>query len=360
MLKVYGLEDYTTYYFGQSSLVNNNNSYYSFYNYNYGNPGQSCIPVSAEFIDNGKFSLEITENKEALSNAKSVYVHPSCSIPRTHIAQKYKKSTNPWLADVVVIPSLGDVHIPLQYRMIFVNEEQHIVFIVNIDNEDVRGKMSSFVKGTPFRIITEHSDYQVQSLFEQYSRGISTDTLLNAQLDYCGMTGVFDKNTQYILDIIINGIPKSKLVFEKTILATLANDDNKPTFESLSSIYEMLRSNDDDSVFSALKALSSMDYTSCPNSIKYILDDTYWNFRGNKACSSTAVKYMFKSLLGTNYFRRIAFQDNFITADDYELFHKLVKLINPEMNEQGVCNYLRQFAFMYMDAELVMHPRLKT
>lgn len=358
MIKVYGLEDYTTYRFGQSSLVNSNSNY-SFYNYNYGSPVQRCVPISAEFINNDKFSLEITENKEALSSAKSVYVHPACTVPRTHLSQKYKKSTNPWLADVVVIPSLKYVYVPLSYEMIFVNEEQHTVFIVSDIAYDVREKMSSFVKGTPFRKITEYSDYEVQSLFEPYSDGVSSDTLLNAQLDYCGMTGAFDKKTQYILDIIINNIPKSKLVYEKTILATLSDEDSKPTFESLVSIYDMLCSRDNDSVFSAIKALSSMDYMNYPNSIKYVLDCTYWNFKGNKACSSTAVKYMFKSLVGTNYYRSISFQDEFITSDDYELFDKLIRYINSKMSKQEVYDYMKRFAFMYVDAELAIHPRLK-
>ena len=46
----------------------------------------------------------VVDHKELLETAKTVYVHPSCKVSRTLLSQKYKKTLNPWTADVIVVP----------------------------------------------------------------------------------------------------------------------------------------------------------------------------------------------------------------------------------------------------------------
>lgn len=298
---------------------------------------------------------KVFESKSPTDKDKTVYIHPSCKASRSFITQKYKKSLNPWFADKVVIPDLDDNNrVCLEKNVaIFINDKSNNIFLFIPGKPENIERFRALPVNAPVRSLF---NAQQISCIEQIERpDFSTKDFLDAKLDYYGGVLQANKKQHYLLDIVAGVLPKDKLVFEKDIVVTLGNADNAPTFESLISIRDMLNSSDDEVVGSAIKALASMDYMNYPNSVKYVLDKSC-NWRWNKACNTTAAKYMFKQLLGGHPRRTIWFRDTFISEKDYNLFEQLVKEF--EQSDKDVLQFLKWCDFTYEDENFGVHPRL--
>jgi hypothetical protein len=122
----------------------------------------------------------------------------------------------------------------------------------------------------------------------------------------------------------------------------------------------MLESSDENTVSAGLKSLSMMDWMHYPNSIKFMMDQTtMYNWKYNKACNSTSVKYMLKTITGTTNRRHWPGSlDNEIYEADYELFKQL-KCHYHQINPDQIMSYIRSFNFMRVDVNGFISPNIK-
>lgn len=296
-----------------------------------------------------------TENMELLESAKKVYIHPACKISRSMVATKYKKCLNPWVADAVVLPnavSSPDFH----KTMVFINESVKAIFITILYNSDA-DKFVNITFGTKIR------DIICNCPIVQYLPFSSGD-VLDAELFYRGDILEFDSDNDYLLNIITGNIPKDKIVLENTLQKSLGGEHNQLTLESLVSIGDMMSSSDADTVSAGLKALSCMDWMHYPNSVRYMIRSipysrNSWKF--NKAINSTSVKFMMTSLARSSNRRRFPGDfDDTIYEEDYELLKQLVMHYNPETKNDEIFTNMAYMNFMYVTAEGMLKPRLKT
>ena len=191
-----------------------------------------------------------------------VYVHPSCKLSRSMLAEKYKKSLNPYLSDAVVIPKPDFKELSLYDMAIFVNEKEKMV--VRINCEDGSDYAKTFKEGD---ILLDKWSAMPSDRAVSYS----FSALCKAEFVYYGPVVFIPNNQSWISDVLTSTLPTDKIVFEDSIQESLSNDSNKLDFDSLTSIKDMLESSDDDTVAAGLKSLSMMDWMHYVNSIKFIL-----------------------------------------------------------------------------------------
>jgi len=365
---IYGFEEYDMTSLSNSIYYNHNHlySYGTIYGtmlpYNYMEGGYKII------LDKGlpfKFSygagscIEFepsinTNHKELLATAKKVYVHPSCKLSRAMLSQKYKKCNNPWMADVVVIPDCGINDCRIKNVSLFLNESAHLMlYCDNSYSADNIKDANSIPEGTRL------GDY-ITKVEEWSTTHLKKEEILDAKFFYVGEALVVPKGSLHIYDILTQQVPNNKLVFESDIMATLSTDENKVTFESLTSIKEMLDSTDEDTVSAGFKALSMMDWMHYPNSIRYVIRNNIRMNRYNKAVDSTSVKYMLQSL--SNNSGRMHWPgdyDNSIYEQDYELFKKLIRYYQHIDDDTTLLREVRYYDFMTVSSEGYVIPNLR-
>lgn len=356
--RLYGFEDYKVLFLYEDAL---------FYN-NYHMPYR-CDERPVTYIVNRNLTREVIQNanyewkveiypelcedhSEVLETAKKVYVHPSCKISRSLLADKYSKCLSPWLADAIVIPTPNTDDLSLRYVVLFSNDEAKLIVVVPVDSLDfieeashiTSGTFRELCKGTPISASTSHYKFE---------------DVMNAEFFYAGKCLTVYNNESYITDILTNNLPTDKIIYEETIQKSLSTEDNKITLDVLTNIYDMLNSSDDNTVGAGLKALSMLDYMHYPNSVRYIMRNvTNWNYRYNKACNSTSVKFMFKHLSERS--NRAYWPGNYdmdIYPQDFELYKELIQHYETSCN--NVYDYLREANFMTFNSDGILIPRIK-
>lgn len=352
---LYGFEDYTVYTFNINLIDPNNSiSRYDFHPYFYNNwtmfiCGDDIPRVKAgwnyEYVDWDKM---VQYNEAVLNTAKKLYIYPECKIPRSHVAKKYKKVLNPWMADAVVLPTQFTEGTFYQ-GLFFINEKKKAIYTLYNTKVDA----PSQEQGAPFPTFITQVQYNQISALGESNLGI----LESEFLGYYSFIKLENANPAVELDILNGTIPSGKLVRESDVIKSLSDKDNEITYENLVSIRDMLNSSDPYTKGSAIKALAAMDYMSCPQSVKRILYEAS-NWQYNPATDTTAAKYMFKTLLGGTARNHIYFQEDTISEKDYEIFQRLVKDYYRN-NESGAIMYLRNLSFTYKDANYNVYPRLK-
>lgn len=296
------------------------------------------------------------ENKELLNTAQTIYIHPSCKLSRNMVCQKYKKTLNPWLADAVIIPEINAYNVQNNDAAIFISEDSRNIFWVYAGTyeEDVRKLFSNEdAIGKPFRDFLKITESDVSSIANDLP--YKPKDLFDAELIYFGET-LSVPNKSVLNELIQNAIPKSKIIYEDTIMASLGNDENQLSVESLTSIAEMLNSSDGDTIDSALKALSTMDYMHYPNSVILVLRQNWYNYNRRKVMNSTAVKYMMNHLGGVKRRYIPSMRDNYITQKDYDVFKDLVHSIKIDSLDYVLKN---DCPFLYLDSNLKYKARIK-
>ena len=292
---------------------------------------------------------------ELLDTAKKVYTHPSCKLSRSMMAEKYKKSLNPYLSDAVVIPNPNLDNFCLYDVALFVNESAKLIgkVTLNEDNKDVIDKVKASPMGTKFAELLTCNIEMRHQLYQP-------SHLLVAELFFVGQVLYIPNGQMWAIDILTNKIPVDKIVFESSVQKSLSCDNNKLDLDSLISICDMLNSSDEDNVSAGLKALSMMDWMHYPNSVKYIMtkaDKYKWVY--NKATNSTSVKFMLKSI-SPHVRKRNCYPgkyDNDIYEQDYELFKQL-KMHYEKITTDDVTTCLRFYNFMTV-RQGVLTPSLK-
>lgn len=295
------------------------------------------------------------DHKELLDTAKKVYVHQNCKLSRSLITEKYKKSVNPWLSDAVVIPKPEFGNLGIEKVAIFINEKDKAIVMVLVDS-DALEKVKSFVVGEKF------STYMLGHPDTSYHKAYDTGVILNSEFMYVGDVLGVPTSLSYIADILTNAIPMDKTVYEESVQNTLGNDSNKLDFDSLTSIVDLLNSSDEDSVSTGLKALSVMDWMHYSQSVKFILNEVVIkaNWLYNKACSSTSVKYMLKTISGArNRYGWPGEYDDNIYEDDFELFKRL-KCHYHNVAPEEIMSRIRSFSFITVNNDGLLVPNIKS
>lgn len=354
--KLYGFEDYSIILlFSSDYLTKPNNYYISSYL-----DSQSMYITSKQLslqVDSRKLLTEhcaIEENKEALNNAKTVWVHSDCTIPRALFSSLYKKTKTAWSADIVIVPETVNDNYTVDKALVYINESDKIVTIVPIyKNEDLEIAQALKI-GDAFR------DHCVANLCSYWSGMVKVDTVLDSRLMYFGDVIRTEYNNYALVDILTSQVPSDRIVFEDTFQKSLTNESNAITKEILLSIREMLCSKDTSVVNTALKSLATLDWIHYPNCVRLIFNyTTSNNWKYVNAADSVLVKYMFKTLAGNAYKNNYPGKyDRTISSDDYELFKDLYAVLE-KIDSSDVLQFLRYYNFMAVDYDGKLVPSLK-
>lgn len=337
---VYGFEDYSIISMDLRALF----EYDAFY-YHHFTPKTIILPTNDLDISVSSnygsisFSPSICENhKELLNTAEKLYIHPSCKLSRSLVAEKYKKSLNPWAADAVVIPKFSSSSLRLTDVTMFISEEKKTIIYMEHNYYEDAYTINNYERGTLFKDIRLDN-----SPIEDY--------IANSELLYTGEVLIIPEKATYILDALMHSFPGNKTVFEDSVQESLSTEDNKITLEILLNIKDMLESTDENTVSAGLKALSMLDYMHYPKSINYMLDLTKDRYRWNKTMHSTSVKFMFKQLLKCS-------SERSIYPQDFELIKQYIAHYN-SISIEEVNPKLLYCEFMTVDPNGMLLPILK-
>lgn len=365
--RIYGFEDYKIVSLDERCFYFTWGEYhipYSFDNFNCTYIIDKNLPIRVfnithpkyAFMDQVCFHPDICINhKELLEKAKKIYTHPNCKLSRSMMAEKYKKSLNPFLSDAVIVPQPDYDSLCLDKTALFINEQSKIIVRIEIQDEKAEGVIKKAGEGDKLGNLT------VCPPRYREARPFSVEDVTEAELFYFGDVLYIPGNQSFIAELITNSLPLDKIVFEECVQDSLGDENNKVDFESLCSIKEMLDSCDENTVGVGLKALSVMDWMHYPNSVKFILKSAMSTWRWNKVCNSTSVKYMFNSLCkSTRKARRYwpGDYDNEIYAEDYELFKQL-KIHYDKIDPSNIMHYMRFHSFVYVSPEGTICPNIR-
>ena len=307
-----------------------------------------------------RFEPELVVNhKKLLDTAQKVFVHPTCKLSRSMMAEKYKKSLNPFLSDAVIIPKPNYTEFNLQNKVLFISEQAKLIILVHIENNDAYNLVKNASEGTKFKdLITINPD-------DNYGcrKPYTVSDMLNAELFYHGEVLYVPNYMSWVADIMTHNLPADKTVFEESVQESLSNEGNQLDFDSLCSIKDMLESSDENTVSAGLKSLSMMDWMHYPQSIKFILTNVNnkYNWIYNKACNSTSVKYMMKTIVGDRARKRTRWPGDFddeIYEQDFELFKQL-KCHYHRIQPDQIMNFIRSINFMTINSDGFMAPNIK-
>ena len=362
-----GYEDYKTVFLYNSFFVDGQVDASDFYFGAY-NANTTYVPVNeVESLGFSKFDPVnnwIPEHPELLDTAKTVYIHPSCEMPRTFAIKKYKKVLNPWMADAVVYPDLSKIRKPdISKYVIFINDEAKLIAYSPVysrdwsQSEHFNDLLDRTNTGTPIGAMTYDTSYHIREVVNRlpsyYKLDYDINDLLAAKLVKCDNYYLIQNKDQWLMDILMSNVPKSKIVYENTFMNTLNDVDNKVTPDIIISIIEMLDSPDEEIVTAGLKALSTLDYSHYPNSVKFALSYvSSYKWRFNKARTSTACKYMLKQLDCWKY-RNVYFRDTTIAHEDYNVLKEILERLN-------MMYFLEGCAFSYRDGNYNLQVRFKS
>ena len=304
------------------------------------------------------FDSPVCENhKELLTTAKKVFTHQNCKLSRSLMAEKYKKSLNPWLSDAVIVPRPDFSGFRLKRYALFVNEPDKMIVMVPLSDDIPEEKVKSFTLGEKF------STYAVGYPDDNYHLPYSTSNIMEAEFMYVGNILTVPNNYSFVAELLTGTLPADKIVYENSVQDSLSSESNKLDFDSLTSIMDMLNSSDEDTVAAGLKALSMMDWMHYSQSVKFLLNNTNNknNWIYNKACNSTSVKYMMSTLAGDMARKRTWWPGDFdhkIYEEDFELFKQL-KCHYHHIKPQDVTSHIRIVNFMSVNSEGFCVPNLK-
>ena len=364
--KIYGYEDYNIYCINSDIVNDAKLTRYHTYDYSWHTGRYVQLPKHLYAHERSRseyvkvFNSMIKENKELLVEGKKVYVHPDCKLPRTTLYQKYKKCNNPWIADIVVIPKFdANIFDIDENYAVFVNEDTKDAFGMRAEWYDrdthkyvhdlisVGDKLGDIAKASAESFIT----LQAESNFNMLS-------LYNSICDYLGPMCKIYKNNSALEDILTSNLPLDKAIYEDTIMASLSSQENQISVEVLSSIREMLDSDDIDTRASAIKALAQMDYMSYPISVEFVLLMS-GRYLYDNACNSTAAKFMFKTLFGGTARSRRRSYATTISQKDFDVFLPLVKQNYKTEDDNEALACVDYYDFLYRDADYKVRARIK-
>lgn len=299
----------------------------------------------------------VTNHKELLSTAKKVFTHSTCKLSRSMMAEKYKKSLNPFLSDAVIIPNPDYNEFNLREQALFINDDAKLIVRVFISEDKAQNTIKNAQEGVKLR------DLIISNPDDSYGtcKPYTIHDMLNSEFFYYGEVLYVPNSQSWAMEILTHSLPADKIVFEESVQESLSSETNQLDFDSLCSIKDMLESSDENTVSAGLKSLSMMDWMHYPQSIKFILNNVKdkYNWIYNKACTSTSVKYMMQTIC--NVKRRSWWPGDYdgeIYEEDFELFKKL-KCHYHHVLPEKVMSTIRALEFMSVNSEGMIAPNIK-
>jgi hypothetical protein len=367
---IHGFEDYNIVVLRDSCFIPNSWGFHVPYNYDNSTGAyiiNKDLPVKAyndinltySWINTVRFTPElVTNHKELLTSAKKVFTHPSCKLSRSMMAEKYKKSLNPYLSDAIIIPKPEYGKFSLKKVALFVNEQSKIIVKVQIKEDNADSLIQNAKEGDRFGYWATCNPDDIYP-----NKPFKVVDILNAEFFYYGELLYIPNSHSWAMDVLTHQIPVDKIVFEESVQESLGNETNQLDFDSLCSIKDMLESSDENTVSAGLKSLSMMDWMHYTQSIKFILNNVSnkSNWIYNKACSSTSVKYMMKTIAGDYVGRRSRWPGDFddkIYEEDFELFKKL-KCHYHHIQPDDIMAHISSINFIRVNSEGFMVPNIK-
>lgn len=332
---VYGFEDYTLIYAGDTLLTGK----YFYLGKGYYKGTHILGKESLVSLDNsyGQDLLKevYKDHKELLKEGMKLYIHPNCSISRSLVFAKYKKTLNPFMADAVVLPSQPE-YVYTKKEALFINENRKFILDIPIPHYFADEMLMHLKADTPIRDIIKISQ------FSNYTNLFITEEDINDSLFMCyGKSLIIPDKENYLVEVLTGSLPLHNIVSEESLQESLGDDSNKLDYNSLTSIYDLLKSSDAASVGAGMKALSMMDYSGYPNSVRYVFKKAFPCFWGyNKAFSATSVKFMLNKLYDNKWNRRgrgMTTYSEKINKRDYELFKELYLRYDKENPTESQC-----------------------
>lgn len=316
--------------------------------------------TSYPWINTVAFEPELaTNHKELLDTAKKVFTHQNCKLSRSMMAEKYRKSLNPFLSDAVIIPKPEYWEFRLRKEALFINEAAKLIVKIWINDDRSTAIIQNAEEGDKFKnLIT----CQLGDSYGSY-KPYKIDAVLESEFFYYGDLLYVPNSQSWALEVLTHIIPADKIVFEDSVQESLSSETNQLDFDSLCSIKDMLESSDENTVSAGLKSLSMMDWMHYPQSIKFILSNisNKYNWIYNKACNSTSVKYMIKTIAGNYAKRRTWWPGQFDTEiyeADFELFKKL-KCHYHHVEPKDVLDSIRSINFVRINDMGLIVPNIK-
>lgn len=367
---IHGFEDYNIVYLQDACFWGTWGFHvpYNYYDFTCSYIINKDLPVKVSSVTNPTwswvkticFSPEIAvDHKELLDTAKKVFTHPSCKLSRSMMGEKYKKSLNPFLSDAVVIPKPNYSDLSLKKYALFINEDAKLIVMVYVNEPKAHTHIKDVCEGTKFKDTITCNPDDSYATHKPYN----TSDMLDAELFYYGEVLWIPNDQSWVAEVLTHSLPSEKIVFEESIQESLGDETNQLDFDSLCSIKDMLESSDENTVSAGLKSLSMMDWMHYPQSVKFILNnvDNKYHWIYNKACNSTSVKYMMKTIAGERARKRTWWPGDFdeeIYEKDFELFKQL-KCHYHHIEPNEVMDSIGSINFMHVNADGIMVPNYK-
>jgi hypothetical protein len=257
--------------------------YYALYSKTLNNPcntGKYLIPEKC-LINSVSKNNTSTINFDTV---KSVYIHPSCKMPRI-LLDKYKKVLDPWKADICIVDDnvINNFSANVERYPYIVKDDKKIIYIINrpsylkelLNVDDVVGHTLSEIPNSYFGEIAN------LPLCEENFLSISTRVYSSYLIK------------QY-QDIRLGLLPKDKVVSDTDVLNYISGKNNTLDVDTMMSIYDLVKSSDKDTKVLGLKTLSLLDYIHYPNSARFIIGSI--NSLQLFKPSIASITYMYKKL----------------------------------------------------------------
>lgn len=254
----------------------------------YRNLGDYNWPLGCKYL----IPKECLINSVPINNAsainfdtiKSVYIHPSCKMPRV-LLDKYKKVIDPWKADICIVDDnvINNFSADIERYPYIVKDDEKTIWIISSPSylgellgvDDVVGHTLAEIPNSNFGKIA--------------NLPICEGSFLN--ISTRAYSSYLIKQYQ---DIRLGLLPKDKVVSDTDVLKYVSGKNNTLDVDTMMSIYDLVKSSDKDTTVLGLKTLSLLDYIHYPDSTKFIIGsiNALHLFRPSIA----SITYMYKKL----------------------------------------------------------------
>ena len=298
---IYGFDGY------KAKEVTYTSLYYKIFNDSY------CYSSSKYLIPKECLINSIPKNNASTINfdtVKSVYIHPSCKMPRV-LLDKYKKVLDPWKADICIVDddvinnfSADEENYPYvvlnDIKTIYiVSSPSYLRELLNVD--DVVGHTLSEIPCSDFDILAN------LPICEGSFLSISTRVYPSYLIK------------QY-QDIRLGLLPNDKVVSDTEALNYISGKNNTLDVDTMMSIYDLVKSSDNDTTVLGLKTLSLLDYIHYPYSAKFIIEAI--NSLKLFKPSIASIAYMYKKL-NIRRCSDTSFYGKTLSKEDFEMLAQL-------------------------------------
>ena len=333
MYKIYGKENIQLL---ENDLLDNPKAIVSgsssLYAYSYRD--RTLFPLTPNAVINEEREVIVPMPKARTLPTKgdTIYVHPNCTIPRALLNACFKKTLQPLNADYCVIPD-NTKDVEAYYMVLFKNENtgKYYFFI------DTRNKISSELKGAPLKDFSKAvlGSNAMNHITEEFNNAMESKLVFSGEV-----MAIHDKD-YHIWDIACNKL--CNVITERDVFKILETADRDFTLQNIQQFSEMLKSKEPDTVTTALRTMSFMDYDKYKNTVITVLKNSFSNWYRNKTKYLTSVSYMIKKLQISNGY---AHYSNSITPEDYALFVEINEINIKKAIQEVVDDVIAEFPFI--------------